>query len=114
MTAELAAISGVGASVGVAGAGDGSGGDGVQVGATGTAVAVGGDVASRSSAREMRSAAASEQARDARSRGMANKRERCIHPALTHVLVVAYRRHIESAKIGAAGAPLRRLTAITY
>ena len=105
MTAELAAISG---------AGDGSGGDGVQVGTTGTAVAVGGDVVSRSSAREMRSAAASEQARDARSRGMANKRERCIHPALTHVLVVAYRRYIESAKIGAAGAPLRRLTAITY
>ena len=46
MTAELAAISGVGASVGVAGAGDGSGGDGVQVGTTGTAVAVGGDVVS--------------------------------------------------------------------
>ena len=49
MTAELAAISGVGTSVGVAGAGDGSGGDGVQVVTTGTAVAVG-DVVSLSSA----------------------------------------------------------------
>ena len=49
MTAELAAVSGVGTSVGVAGAGDGSGGDGVRVVTTGMAVAVG-DVVSLSSA----------------------------------------------------------------
>ena len=56
----------------------------------------------------------SEQARDARSRGMANKRERCIHPALTHVLVVATVGILKAPKSAPSERPLRRLTAITY
>ena len=61
----------------------------------------------------------SEQARDSRSRGMANKRGKVYPPRLDARAGRRYRRYIESAKIGAVGAPTPathsdNLSAITY